>query len=140
MAAVEIGQRSTGDHLSQPRRALILFLPSETFLSMDNEVLLVFITFASVDEAKCIASALVSEKLAACVSLLPGVESFYRWEGALQSGGEILGLIKTTTPAYPALQIRIRELHSYQVPEILAIPVSQGLPTYLDWVRSSCLG
>lgn len=107
---------------------------------MDNEVLLVFITFASAEDAKRLASALVTENLAACVSLVPGVESFYRWQGSVQSGAEILGLIKTTALAYPALEIRIRELHSYQVPEIVAFPVSRGLPAYLDWVRSSCLG
>ena len=106
---------------------------------MDNEVLLVFITFASEEEAKRLASTLVTENLAACVSFVPGVESFYRWEGAVHSASEILGIIKTTALAYPALQIRMRELHSYQVPEIVALSVSQGLPAYLDWVRSSCL-
>jgi periplasmic divalent cation tolerance protein len=107
---------------------------------MDNEVLIVFITFASEEEAKRIASALVTENLVACVSLVPSVASFYRWEGALHSASEILGIIKTTDLAYPALQIRIQELHSYQAPEIVALSVSQGLPAYLHWVRSSCLG
>jgi periplasmic divalent cation tolerance protein len=107
---------------------------------MDNEVRIVFITFASEEEAKRIASALVVENLAACVSLVPSVASFYRWEGALHSASEILGIIKTTALAYPALQIRIQELHSYQVPEIVALSVSQGLPAYLHWVRSGCLG
>lgn len=105
---------------------------------MDNEVLLVFITFASEEEAKRHASALVMENLAACVSLVSSVESFYRWEGSLHSASEILGIIKTTALAYAALQTRIQELHSYQVPEIVALPVSNGLPAYLDWVRSSC--
>ncbi len=105
---------------------------------MNNEVLLVFTTFASAEEAKRLATALVAENLAACVSLVPAVESFYRWEGAVQSGAEIFGIINTTGLAYPALEIRIRELHSYEVPEIVALPVSHGLPAYLNWVRSSC--
>jgi periplasmic divalent cation tolerance protein len=105
---------------------------------MADEVLIVFSSFASAQQAQIVAKALVEENLAACVSLLPGAQSFYRWEGAVQSNTETIGIIKTTSRAYPALETRIRALHSYQVPEIVCVAVSEGLPAYLDWVRASC--
>ncbi|RIX48287.1 MAG: divalent-cation tolerance protein CutA [Rhodocyclales bacterium GT-UBC] len=84
--------------------------------------------------ANAIALALVEDRLAACVNILPRVQSVYRWQGAVESASEIPLLIKTTTAGYPALEARLRELHPYEVPEIIALSVSQGLPAYLNWV------
>ncbi|MDR1995609.1 divalent-cation tolerance protein CutA [Azonexus sp.] len=84
--------------------------------------------------ANAIALAVVEEKLAACVNLLPRVQSIYRWQGVVESASEIPLLIKTTGERYAALEARIRELHPYTVPEIIAVPISRGLPAYLNWL------
>lgn len=89
--------------------------------------------------ANAIALALVEERLAACVNLLPRVQSVYRWQGAVESASEIPLLIKTTAACYAALEARIRELHPYEVPEIIAIPISHGLPAYLNWLAGETL-
>ena len=86
-------------------------------------------------EALRIANALVEERLAACVNVLPEVASIYRWEGKVETANEVLLLIKTTPEGFPRLQDRIRELHSYDTPEIIALPIASGLEKYLDWVR-----
>jgi len=85
-----------------------------------------------------LARALVEERLAACVNLAPGIRSVYRWQNAVETAEEILLIIKTTTAAYPALERRILELHPYEVPEIVCLDVSAGLPAYLEWI-GSCL-
>ncbi|MDR2838946.1 MAG: divalent-cation tolerance protein CutA, partial [Azonexus sp.] len=84
--------------------------------------------------ANAIALAVVEEKLAACVNLLPRVQSIYRWQGAVESASEVPLWIKTTADRYAALEARIRELHPYDVPEIIAVPINQGLPAYLKWL------
>jgi periplasmic divalent cation tolerance protein len=84
-------------------------------------------------DADRIAGALVEERFAACVNLMP-VRSVYRWQGAIQRDDELLAIIKTTAERAPALTARLRELHPYDVPEILVVPVADGLPAYLDWV------
>lgn len=86
------------------------------------------------DCANAIALALVEERLAACVNILPRVQSVYRWQGAIESATEIPLLIKSTASAYPALEKRLAELHPYELPEIIALPVGQGLPAYLNWL------
>ena len=87
--------------------------------------------------ARALADALVGERLAACVNLLPGVQSVYRWQGRVETGEEVLLLIKTTRTCLPALQARIVALHPYELPEVLAVESAGGLPTYLDWVVSA---
>jgi periplasmic divalent cation tolerance protein len=77
---------------------------------------------------------LVERRLAACVNLLPKVESIYRWQGAVESAEEVLLLVKTTVPRFAELKEKILELHSYEVPEVLALPISDGSSTYLDWL------
>ena len=96
----------------------------------------VFCTFPDDDRARAIAEALVERRLAACVNLLPGVESIYRWEGKVERAGEVLAVIKTTR--YPELEAALKELHPYEVPEILALPVAAGLAGYLAWLGESC--
>lgn len=83
-----------------------------------------------------IAHALLQERLAACVSLLPGLQSVYRWQGALERASEVLLLIKTTPARYPALEARLRALHPYELPELLAFESSTGLPAYLRWLAA----
>ncbi len=72
--------------------------------------------------------------LAACVNLLPGIRSIYAWQGEIQRDAEVMLLIKTSTARFVALTQRLPELHPYDLPEIIAIPVSHGLPPYLEWV------
>ena len=86
------------------------------------------------ETANRIALAVVEEKLAACVNILPRVQSIYRWQGAVESAVEVPLLIKTTAAAYPALEAAIRERHPYDVPEIIALPITAGLPAYLNWL------
>jgi periplasmic divalent cation tolerance protein len=86
--------------------------------------------------AKRIADILVRERLAACVSRLPGVHSLFHWEGEVVSADEVLLIIKTRAARAPDLTRRLAEIHPSSVPEILAIPVAAGLPAYLDWIRS----
>jgi len=89
--------------------------------------------------ANAIALALIEEKLAACVNILPRVQSVYRWQGAVESASEIPLLIKTTADRYGALESRIGELHPYDVPEIIAVPITRGLPAYLNWLAGETL-
>jgi len=77
---------------------------------------------------------LVERQLAACVNILPSVESIYRWKGELNRDGEALALIKTTTGGYPALEAALVELHPYEVPEVIALEVTAGSAGYLGWV------
>lgn len=93
-----------------------------------------FVTAATSDEATRIARALVEERLAACVNILAPIASVYRWEGQVQQDSEVLLVIKTTDARLPALIRRVKALHSYQVPEIIAVPISDGSPEYLRWV------
>jgi periplasmic divalent cation tolerance protein len=87
-----------------------------------------------------LAETLVAEALAACVNRLPGVVSNFRWEGRLQQDAETLLLIKTTEERLAALTARIRDLHPYELPEVVAVPVVGGLEDYLDWIRAGTSG
>ncbi|MGV0951469.1 MAG: divalent-cation tolerance protein CutA [Azonexus sp.] len=98
--------------------------------------LLVLTNCPDEESANAIALALVEERLAACVNILPRVQSVYRWQGAVESATEIPLFIKSTATNYPALEAAIRHRHPYQVPEIIALPVERGLPAYLDWIAS----
>ncbi|MEW6222607.1 MAG: divalent-cation tolerance protein CutA [Candidatus Hadarchaeota archaeon] len=88
-------------------------------------------------EAKKISEKLVSEGLAACVSSVPGATSVYKWKGKMERVGEVLLIVKTSDKKLGKLVRRIKELHSYEVPEIIAVKVSRGLPEYLRWVEGS---
>lgn len=99
--------------------------------------LLVFSTAPDRDTAERIATALIDERLAACVSLLPGVTSIYRWNGAVERGEEIQLLIKTTRDRFDALKVALVMLHPYELPELLAVEAVSGLDRYLQWVRDS---
>jgi periplasmic divalent cation tolerance protein len=103
---------------------------------MSNKII-VYCTIASDEEGRQLARTLIGEQLAACVSLLPGVTSIYPWDGAVEESQEVLLMIKTTQPRWNALRERILQLHAYAVPELLATPVLDGNPRYLDWIDSS---
>lgn len=96
--------------------------------------LICFCTCPDPDTADRIATALVAERLAACVNILPGLRSVYRWEGEVEAADEVLLLLKTLPDHYPRLQARLRELHPYELPGLLAVETAFGLPEYLRWV------
>lgn len=97
-------------------------------------VLICFNTCPDRATAGRLAAILVSERLAACVNMLPGVRSTYVWEGTLQQDEEVLLVIKTTRERYPALQARLAAAHPYELPELVAVEAVDGLPSYLQWV------
>lgn len=102
-----------------------------------TEAVVVLITAASEEEGARIAEALVREHLAACVNRIAGIASCFFWEGKVQQASECLLVCKTTRAAFDGLAARVRKLHSYSVPEIIAMPVVAGLPGYLDWIKDS---
>ena len=97
---------------------------------------LVFCTCPDPASARRIADAVVGERLAACVNLIPGLVSVYRWQGQIEQADEILLLIKTTQDRLPALTARLTELHPHELPEVLAVEADAGLPAYLEWVAA----
>lgn len=99
--------------------------------------LVVLCTVPDEDSARRIAQALVAEGLAACVNVLPRLTSVYRWEGEVTSGEELLLIIKTREERYAALEARVKELHPYTVPEVIALPIQHGSKDYLDWLIQS---
>lgn len=100
------------------------------------DTLLILTNCPDEESANVIALAVVEAQLAACVNILPRVQSVYRWQGAVESTSEIPLLIKSTAKNYPALEAAIRARHPYDIPEIIALPISQGLPAYLNWVAA----
>ena len=101
-----------------------------------TEFIVVLVTSPSEEEAERLASGLVEEKLAACVNIVP-ISSLFRWEGKLSKENESLLIIKTRYSLFHNLEKRVKELHSYQVPEIIALPVVAGSKDYLDWVAEN---
>ena len=99
-------------------------------------VFLILSTCPDADTAQRLARILVEERLAACVSLLPGAVSTYRWQGRVEQATEVQLLAKTTADRRDALMARLAELHPYELPEILAVETAAGLPAYLDWVTA----
>jgi periplasmic divalent cation tolerance protein len=99
-------------------------------------VLVCFCACPDAGTAARIADALVAERLAACVNMLPGVRSVYRWKGAVERADEVLLLIKSTHERLAALSARIVALHPYELPEVLAVDAAGGLPGYLDWLAA----
>lgn len=104
---------------------------------MSNSALLVLTTCANADEADAIAGALVEERLAACVNRVDGIVSTYTWESRVHRDEETLLLIKTTEARFDELQRAIVRLSSYDVPEVIVVPVGKGSKAYLDWLVES---
>lgn len=101
-----------------------------------TDITLVLTTMPDDDRADALARTLVEERLAACVNLLPGMTSVYRWRDAVETADEVQLIIKTTAARLPALAARLAELHPYELPELLAVQAAAGLPAYLAWVTA----
>ena len=111
---------------------------------MSNEVhqgkeIVVYVTAPNEDEAAGIARSLVELKLAACVNIIKDIRSIYRWQGTLQDDSEVLMIIKTREELFDPLTVKVRKLHSYDVPEIIALPISLGSEDYIKWIRESTI-
>ena len=104
---------------------------------MDTGCVIVFTTIGSTADGRELASILVTERLAACVNVLGEMESVYRWKGAVENARERQLIIKTTAERLPALKARLHEIHTYDVPEFIVIPVIGGSDRYLSWLRES---
>ncbi|HSQ77975.1 MAG TPA: divalent-cation tolerance protein CutA [Nitrospirota bacterium] len=104
------------------------------------EEIIVFITASSGEEAAAIAEALVNEHLAACVNIVPEVRSLFFWEGKAQDAREALLICKSRQPLLEKLISLVKSLHSYTVPEVIALPIIAGSREYLDWIRESTKG
>jgi len=102
-----------------------------------TEKIVVLCTCASAEEAERLARELVGARLAACVNILPGVRSFYRWQGKLEDAVEHLLLIKSSRDRFDELRAAIERLHSYDVPEVVALAIVDGAPNYLDWLQKN---
>jgi periplasmic divalent cation tolerance protein len=105
---------------------------------MQQKALLALSAFPDAETARRISNQLVSERFAACANILPGVESIYRWKDRIESGNETLVFFKLSEDRQLAFQNKLRSLHPYEVPEIIFVPVSGGLPEYLGWVVENC--
>ena len=103
----------------------------------EEDAIVVFMTAPNVEEATRLAELLIGAHLAACVQILPEMESVYRWEGKIERQSEILLLAKTTTAKFAELEREVRALHSYETPEIIAVPIVAGSSPYLAWLIDS---
>ena len=104
----------------------------------ESEPIVVLMTAASAEEAARIGELLVNQKLAACVQVLPGMQSIYVWQGEVQREAEALMLAKTTRNNFAELERQVRAIHSYDTPEIIALPILCGSKSYLDWLVEAC--
>jgi periplasmic divalent cation tolerance protein len=99
-----------------------------------TDKIVVFSTASSAEEAERIARGLLNEHLAACVNVVPGLRSYYRWQGKIEDSAEFLLVIKSSRPHFEALRTLLESLHSYEVPEVVALPVVDGARNYLSWM------
>jgi periplasmic divalent cation tolerance protein len=99
-----------------------------------TDKIVVFSTASSAEEAEKIARGLVNGRLAACVNVIPSVRSFYRWQGKIEDSAEFLLVIKSSRERFDALRTSLEKLHSYDVPEVIAMPVVDGAQNYLNWM------
>src|SRR5689334_7213220 len=104
---------------------------------MTSNALIVLVTAPNIEEASRIADVLVGSRLAACVNIVSGIESVYRWEGQISRDSETLMIIKTTDDRYTELEQQIKALHSYTTPEVIAIRIERGSEAYLKWLGES---
>jgi len=107
---------------------------------MAGKILLALSTFPDAETARRISNQLVTEKFAASANILPAIESIYRWKENIETGSKILDLFKLSEHRQSAFQEKLRSLHPYEVPEIIFVPVSTGLPEYVRWVADNCAG
>jgi periplasmic divalent cation tolerance protein len=107
---------------------------------MENDCVVVWTTIGRSADGRGLASILVNERLAACVNVLPEMESIYRWKGQVETDSERQVVIKTTVARVAALRTRLHELHDYDVPEFIVLPIAGGSEAYLNWIRESTAG
>ena len=105
--------------------------------SAASDCIVVLVTVGSLAQGERIADALVTEELAACVNIVGPIRSVYRWEGRVQRDEELLLIIKTRAELFAQLEARVRALHSYQTPEVIALPITAGAELYLNWLRGA---
>jgi periplasmic divalent cation tolerance protein len=105
--------------------------------SESSEAIVVFMTAASREEAELLAQSLVSKRLAACVQILPEMHSVYWWQGQIENAREIPVLAKTVQANFAELEREVRSLHSYETPEIIALPITEGSSGYLEWLKET---
>lgn len=94
----------------------------------------VYVTAGSGEEASRLARTLVEERLAACANVLGGMRSVYRWQGKVEEAEEVVVILKSTTERFAALEARVKALHSYECPCVVALPIAEGSGAYLDWI------
>ena len=104
---------------------------------MEAQEIVVFVTVGSLQDGRELGRVLVDQHLVACVNLIPQVTSIFQWKGEVSEERECLMIMKTRRELYTRLESSVKDLHKYEVPEIIALPISHGLPEYLSWVRSS---
>jgi periplasmic divalent cation tolerance protein len=104
---------------------------------MEGEFVVVFCTFPDLENARRVIAQLVESKLIACGNIFPGVESIYRWKGQVERSGEVFAVLKTTSGTFSLLASKFKELHPYEVPELVAAQIAHGLPEYLAWIAES---
>ena len=102
-----------------------------------DQAIMVFITAATADEANRLADMLVDRRLAACVQIMPEMSSVFRWQGKVETQREMLLIVKTLNSKFPEIEREVVKLHSYETPEIVAIPLSAGSGPYLEWLKAS---
>jgi periplasmic divalent cation tolerance protein len=107
---------------------------------MEIDCVMVWTTIGSSTDGHKLASILVGERLAACVNVLSEMESVYRWQGRVETDRERQVVMKTTADRIPALKARVRELHDYDLPEFIVVPIISGSEPYLQWIRESAAG
>ena len=105
-----------------------------------SSYIVVFITTSSYEEARKIASALVDQRKAACVNIVPKVSSLFRWKGKIEDVEESLMVVKTRAELFPDVVSTVKSIHSYDVPEIIALPIVEGNPDYLSWLKEETGG
>jgi len=102
-----------------------------------SDAIVVFLTASNGEEATRLADMLVGSRLAACIQILPAMESVYRWQGKIERQSEVLLIAKTTRDKFDDLEREVRALHSYETPEIIALPITAGSTPYIDWLLAS---
>jgi periplasmic divalent cation tolerance protein len=107
---------------------------------MSDVVTLIYVTAPDEAAARAIGHAIVAERLAACANILPGMRSIYWWQGKLEEAAETVLILKTVVSATERVIARVRELHSYEVPCAIALPINAGNPDYLAWIRAEARG
>lgn len=101
---------------------------------------LIYVTCPDIGMARKISIALIEEKLAACTNILPQMESHYRWKGRVHQDNEVVLIVKSAASKFSTIAERIRALHSYEIPCVLALPIEKGSPEYLNWIKSEVSG